>query len=94
MPWPLVKAWLKPLPNTVQEQVDKALDYKFEGIIVYVDQPTQAPQFYAAGWHNRDEKIPADPHALFKIASIGKLYNAVAIMLGSKTILKALIITL
>ena len=79
VPWLIVKAWLMPLPDTVQEQVNQALDYHFEGIIVYVDQSAQAPQFYAAGWHNRENKIPADPQALFKIASIGKLYNAVAI---------------
>lgn len=79
VPWLIVKAWLMPLPDTVQEQLNQALDYHFEGIIVYVDQSAQAPQFYAAGWHNRENKIPADPQALFKIASIGKLYNAVAI---------------
>ena len=79
VPWLIVKAWLMPLPDTVQEQVNQALHYHFEGIVVYVDQSAQAPQFYAAGWHNRENKIPADPQALFKIASIGKLYNAVAI---------------
>jgi hypothetical protein len=33
----------------------------------------------STGWKNRENKIPADPHSLFKIASIGKLYDAVAI---------------
>ncbi|WP_421874781.1 serine hydrolase domain-containing protein [Marinoscillum sp.] len=33
---------------------------------------------YAAGWNNREEQTPADPHALFKIASISKLYLAAA----------------
>lgn len=79
VPWILLKALLTPLPNTVQEQVDNALDYGFDGIIVYVDQGGKEPEFYAAGWKNREDKIPADPHSLFKIASIGKLYNAVAI---------------
>jgi CubicO group peptidase (beta-lactamase class C family) len=79
VPWPIVRLWLKPLPNTVQEQVDAATQEGFDGIIVYVDQKGKAPAYYAAGWHNRDKKIPADPHALFKIASIGKLYVAVSI---------------
>jgi len=79
VPWILLKAILAPLPNTVQEQVDNALDYGFDGIIVYVNQGGKEPEFYAAGWKNREDKIPADPHSLFKIASIGKLYNAVAI---------------
>ena len=78
VPWILVKAWILPLPNTVQEQVNEALDYDFDGIIVYVDQAGKQPKSYAAGWHDRKNKIPAYPQALFKIASITKLYVAVA----------------
>ena len=33
----------------------------------------------SAGYHNREEQIPAYPDALFKIASISKLYDAVAV---------------
>jgi CubicO group peptidase (beta-lactamase class C family) len=79
VPWLLVKAWILPLPDTVQEQVDEAIGHGFDGMIVYVDQAGKPPQYYAAGWHNRESKIPANPHALFKIASISKLYDAVAI---------------
>lgn len=79
VPWILIWAWLKPLPDTVQEEVDSALNYGFDGIIVYVDESGKAPAFYSSGWHNRDRKIKADPQALFKIASIGKLYVALAI---------------
>lgn len=79
VPWPIVFAWLKPLPDSIQQQVDAATDYGFEGIIVCVDQAQNEPQFYTAGYHNRAQKIPAHPDALFKIASVGKLYDAVAI---------------
>lgn len=79
VPWILVRAWLAPLPDTVQEQVNEAIGLGFDGMIVYVDQSGKEPAFYAAGWKNRENKIPADPHSLFKIASIGKLYDAVAI---------------
>ena len=79
VPWVLVWAWILPLPNTVQEQVNEALDHGFEGIIVYVDEADKAPAFYTAGWHDRENKIPAKPQALFKLASISKLYNAVAV---------------
>ena len=79
VPWPIVKTWIKPLPKTVAEQVNAAASDNFDGIIVYINQTGEPPAFYAAGWHNRAEKIAADPHALFKIASIGKLYHAVAI---------------
>lgn len=79
VPWILVRVWLTPLPDTVQEQVNEAIGYGFDGIIVYVDESGQPPAFYAAGWHDRKNKLPANPKALFKIASIGKLYAAVAI---------------
>ncbi|WP_417602724.1 serine hydrolase domain-containing protein [Owenweeksia hongkongensis] len=79
VPWILLKAWILPLPDTVQEQVDEAIDHGFDGVVVYVDEAGIAPQYFAAGWHNREDKIPANPHALFKIASISKLYDAVAV---------------
>jgi len=79
VPWPIVKAWIAPLPKTVQEQVNKADDYGFDGILVYVEKEGEKPEFYASGYKNREQKIPADPHSLFKIASVGKLYNAVAV---------------
>jgi len=79
VPWILVKAWILPLPNTVQEQVNEAIEYEFDGMIVYVDEAGKPPAFYSGGWKNRENQIPADPQSLFKIASISKLYVAVAI---------------
>lgn len=79
VPWPILWMWLQPLPDTIQEQVDMATEHGFDGIIVYVDQAGKEPGFYTAGWHNKEKKIPARSDALFKIASVSKLYNAVAI---------------
>lgn len=79
VPWLLVKAWILPLPATVQEQLDQAIDHGFVGMIVYIDQAGRPSQYYASGWHNKESKIPADPQALFKLASISKLYDAVAV---------------
>jgi CubicO group peptidase (beta-lactamase class C family) len=79
VPWLLVKAWILPLPDTVQEQLDEAIGHGFDGMIVYVDQAGQPPQHFASGWHNRETKTPAKLQALFKIASISKLYDVVAI---------------
>ena len=79
VPWILVKAWILPLPNTVQEQLNEGIGHGFDGMIVYVDQAGKPPEFYAAGWHDRKNKIPADPKALFKIASISKLYVTVVV---------------
>nr|WP_321407110.1 serine hydrolase domain-containing protein [uncultured Carboxylicivirga sp.] len=79
VPWLLVKAWILPLPATIQAQVDEAIGHGFDGMIVYIDQAGKPPQYFAGGWHNREAKIPANPYALFKIASISKLYDAVAV---------------
>ena len=68
---------LQPLPNTVEEQLKDAVDQGMDGIIVCVNRPGDT-QLYAAGWKNREEQIHANPQALFKIASISKLYIAAA----------------
>ncbi|QSX09663.1 beta-lactamase family protein [Alkalibacter rhizosphaerae] len=78
-PWDGICAWITPLPDTVQEQVDDAISSGLDGIIVYVDEAGQPPAFYTAGWKDRDNQIPADPQSFFKIGSIGKLYDAVAV---------------
>ena len=77
VPWDIVP-WISPLPATVQEQVDAATHHGLDGIIVYVDRAGAPPVFYAAGWKDKTTRLPADPHALFKIASISKLYLAAA----------------
>lgn len=54
------------------------MEYNLDGIIVYVDQSGLPPAFYATGWKDKETKVPADAKALFKIASISKLYIAAA----------------
>ncbi len=79
VPWILVKAWILPLPDSVQAQVDEAISHGFDGMIVYVDQAGKTPEFYTGGWKDREARIPAEPDSLFKVASISKLYVAVSI---------------
>ncbi len=64
-------------PKSVQEEVEKTLDNGYDGIMVCVNQSGKT-SLYSAGWNNRENHIPADPHSLFKIASISKLYIAAA----------------
>jgi D-alanyl-D-alanine carboxypeptidase len=78
IPWDNVLTWAAPLPDTIQEQVARAVGYRLDGIIVYIDKKGAKPEFYSSGLKNRESKIPSNPHALFKIASISKLYIAVA----------------
>jgi D-alanyl-D-alanine carboxypeptidase len=79
LPWDGIWAWMKPMENTVQEQVNDAIRQGLDGIIVYVEKAGEPPAFYTAGWKDRVNRIPADPQSLFKIASIDKLFVAVAI---------------
>ncbi len=78
VPWDLCYAYLAPLPDTVQQQTDDAMRHGLDGVIVYVDRKGKPPAVYASGWKDRQARIAADPHALFKIASISKLYIAAA----------------
>ncbi len=64
-------------PKSVQEEVEKTLDNGYDRIIVCVNQSGKS-SLYSAGWNNRESLVPADPHSLFKIASISKLYIAAA----------------
>jgi len=52
-PWDGIWAWITPLPDTVQEQVDDAIGHGLVGIIVYVDEAGEPPAYYTAGWKNR-----------------------------------------
>ena len=79
VPWMIVWAWILPLPNSMDAQLQEAVNHGFEGIVVYVDTAGKPPEFHTAGWHDSYQKIPAKPDALFKIASVSKLYTAVAI---------------
>jgi len=78
VPWDIIRTLTAPIPHTIQEQVDNAVDFGLDGIIVYVDQSGQPPVFYTAGFKNKATQEPADPQALFKIASISKMYIAAA----------------
>ncbi len=77
-PWDGLWALMKPLPDTIQEQVNSATSLGIDGIIVYVDEAGEPPAFYTAGWKDRDKQIPADAKSFFKIGSISKLYVAAA----------------
>jgi len=78
-PWELATAWLAPLPERVEEELEACLEHGFDGVIVYIDRGGETAVSYAAGLKSRDPELPADPDALFKIASIAKLYDAVAV---------------
>jgi CubicO group peptidase (beta-lactamase class C family) len=77
-PWEFGLYYLKPLPKTIEQELTNAVNERLDGIIVYVAQEGKKPEYYSEGFHNRDDKTKAYPQALFKIASIAKLYDASA----------------
>ena len=65
------------IPGSTQDEMDKAIEGGFDGMIVYVNQSGKS-SFYSAGFNNREKQTLAEPHSLCKIASISKLYIAAA----------------
>lgn len=78
-PWEYGVYYLKPLSDTVQQELDEAVDEGVDGVIVYVDKKGSSPVYYTSGVDNRITQAPVRPDALFKIASIAKLYDAAAV---------------
>jgi D-alanyl-D-alanine carboxypeptidase len=64
--------------SSIEKELERGIEAGFDGIIVYINQSGQS-WFYSAGWNNRKEQTLANPQALFKIASISKLYEAAAV---------------
>lgn len=72
--------YLAPQSEDIQTELDRAIDSGIAGMIVHVDAGKNTlPQSYAAGLHNRQTQQPAQTDALFKIASVSKLYVAAAV---------------
>lgn len=78
-PWRLTVLQLTPLPDSLDAQVKNITEYGFDSAIVYIQQGKQPAQLYTTGLHERRSSVPTKPDTLFKIASIGKLYDAVAV---------------
>ena len=47
---------LQPLPDTVQAQLNDAIDQGMDGVIICVNRPDDI-QLYSAGWKNRENQI-------------------------------------
>lgn len=80
VPWKYLGVAIMPLPANIQTQLHASLDAGLDGVILYVDTADKAPQRLALGWHNRAQRQPARVDALFRIASISKLYVATVVV--------------
>jgi CubicO group peptidase (beta-lactamase class C family) len=78
IPWELALMRITPVSDTIQAEIDSVVDkHDIDGVIVYIDDQGEIST-YTSGYNNRDEQTPMDDSKLFKIASISKLYMAVA----------------
>lgn len=77
-PWEYGLYYVKPLTLSVEAEAKLATQHGLDGIIIYTQSGNEPGKTVADGWHNRVNAKPADGEALFKIASIAKLYEAVA----------------
>ncbi len=78
-PWEYAWYYLQPLPATVQQELNNAVEQGIDGVLVYVDKKGSEPTYFVSGVDNRVSQQPVRPDALFKIGSIAKLYDAAAI---------------
>ena len=62
VPWPIVFAWLKPLPDSIQQQVDAATDYGFEGHPMRKDFPCYG--FIELRYDESKKRIVVEPVVL------------------------------
>jgi CubicO group peptidase (beta-lactamase class C family) len=75
---PTTTSQASPTPQNIQSILDNATSRSIDGIVVYIDKTASEPQTFASGVQNKTDSEPADPASLFKIASLSKLFIAVA----------------
>lgn len=74
----------KPVPNKykkIQKYLDQATSKKLAGVSIYIRNPKYGGEWMAtSGYANIEKKQVLQLDHLFSLASIGKMYNAVAVM--------------
>ena len=64
----------------IQKYLDDATADELVGVVVYIKSPTYGNWIGASGYSNLENKIPIRKEDIFSLASIGKTYNAVAVL--------------
>jgi D-alanyl-D-alanine carboxypeptidase len=65
-------------PSSVQDALDHGIDRGVDGLFLHIAHADGSSESAAAGVQDRGKSIAADPTALFKIASISKMFIAAA----------------
>ncbi len=64
----------------IQKYLDEATLDKLAGVVVYIKSPKHGEWIGTSGLANLESKQPFQKDNIFSLASIGKMYNAVAVM--------------
>jgi D-alanyl-D-alanine carboxypeptidase len=64
----------------IQKYLDQATRDKLVGVVVYIQNPKHGGWVITSGYANREEKTRLQRDHIFSLASIGKMYNAVAVL--------------
>jgi len=64
----------------IQQYLDKATKNKLAGVSIYIQSPKYGEWTASSGYANLEHKEPLQKDHIFSMASIGKMYNAVAVL--------------
>ncbi len=66
--------------NKVQKYMDSATAEKLSGVVIYINSPKYGKWIGVSGYSDIENKILIKKEDIFSLASIGKTYNAVAVL--------------
>ncbi len=64
----------------IQKYIDDATSNKLTGVAIYIKSPKYGKWIGVSGYSDKENKIPIKKDDVFSLASIGKTYNAVAVL--------------
>lgn len=64
----------------IQKYIDNATRDKLAGVVVYIKSEKYGTWIGTSGYSNVENKTPITKESIFSLASIGKTYNAVAVL--------------
>lgn len=64
----------------IQQYLDQATNTKLAGVAIYIQSPKYGEWTTTSGYANLEHKEPIQSDQFFSLGSIGKMYNAVAVL--------------
>lgn len=66
--------------RTIQKYIDRATSDKLAGVLIYIQSPKHGEWIATSGYSDLKTKQPIQKDQIFSMGSIGKMYNAVAVL--------------